>query len=351
MLAARGVFCVGLAAQSAPPRKTRRSPRKHQAQAAGASAQFQGAVRISLDDAIQMALQHNHSLLAARTTIQQSEAQEITANLRPNPVLHRRRAIHAHFPSRTNSAPTISITSRSLIWAFSYLFERGKKRQHRLQAAQDATAHDALSSRRQRANLTFNVAHNFFTLHSPNPLSTSRMQDMKSFQNTVDISQARYNAGDISEDDSLKIKLQLLQFQTDVSRRNSRSASRFRTCGNFSGTDRFRQILTSPAISITSPLTASWKICRRKPCRPGRTFAPRSRASPPPTASTNWPKRTARRTSPAHSITPRQRCQYRLFLRQLPDFRFSIAIRAKSRARTTPSIRRRNWSLPQAIKS
>ena len=34
-----------------------------------------------------MALQHNHSLLAARTTIQQNEAEEITANLRPNPVL------------------------------------------------------------------------------------------------------------------------------------------------------------------------------------------------------------------------------------------------------------------------
>ena len=40
---------------------------------------------------------------------------------------------------------------------------------------------------------------------------------MKSFQNTVDISQVRYKAGDISEDDFLKIKLQLLQFQTDVS--------------------------------------------------------------------------------------------------------------------------------------
>ena len=34
-----------------------------------------------------MALQHNHNLLAARTTIQQSQAEEITANLRPNPVL------------------------------------------------------------------------------------------------------------------------------------------------------------------------------------------------------------------------------------------------------------------------
>src|SRR5579862_5691971 len=45
------------------------------------------SVTVSLDDAIQMALRHNHNLLAARTTIQQSEAEEITANLRPNPVI------------------------------------------------------------------------------------------------------------------------------------------------------------------------------------------------------------------------------------------------------------------------
>src|SRR5664279_4272435 len=47
----------------------------------------QGPVTITLDQAIQMALEHNHNLLALRTTVQQNEAQEITANLRPNPTL------------------------------------------------------------------------------------------------------------------------------------------------------------------------------------------------------------------------------------------------------------------------
>src|SRR5208282_1500405 len=47
----------------------------------------QGPVRISLDDAIRLALLHNHTLLAARTTIDQSKDQEITAYLRPNPSL------------------------------------------------------------------------------------------------------------------------------------------------------------------------------------------------------------------------------------------------------------------------
>src|SRR5580700_8062783 len=51
------------------------------------SAFAQGPVRITLDQAIEMALRHNHTLQAARTTIQQNQAAEITANLRPNPTL------------------------------------------------------------------------------------------------------------------------------------------------------------------------------------------------------------------------------------------------------------------------
>ena len=43
--------------------------------------------RVTLDQAIDLSLQHNHSLQAARTTILENQALEITANLRPNPVL------------------------------------------------------------------------------------------------------------------------------------------------------------------------------------------------------------------------------------------------------------------------
>lgn len=45
------------------------------------------AAKVTLDDAIHMALLHNHSLQATRTTVQQSLANEVTANLRPNPTL------------------------------------------------------------------------------------------------------------------------------------------------------------------------------------------------------------------------------------------------------------------------
>jgi hypothetical protein len=45
------------------------------------------SAHITLEDALRLAVQHNHALLALRSTILQNQAQEITANLRPNPNL------------------------------------------------------------------------------------------------------------------------------------------------------------------------------------------------------------------------------------------------------------------------
>src|SRR5579863_8300598 len=45
----------------------------------------QSTTLVTLDQAIDLSLAHNHSLRATRTLILQNQAQEITANLRPNP--------------------------------------------------------------------------------------------------------------------------------------------------------------------------------------------------------------------------------------------------------------------------
>ena len=168
-----------------------------------------------MDQAIQMALQHNHNLKAARTTIQQDEALEITANLRPNPVLTVDAQFLPIFQPSQFSADYINDTAQFDL-GVSYLFERGKKRQHRLQAAQDVTAQTKSLVTDNERTLTFNVSSQFIGVQLAESTLDLALQDMKSFQNTVNISQARYNAGDISEGDFLKIKLQMLQFQQDV---------------------------------------------------------------------------------------------------------------------------------------
>jgi outer membrane protein, heavy metal efflux system len=180
------------------------------------SAVPQGSVRISLDDAIQMALAHNHALKAARTTIQQNEALETTANLRPNPVLTADAQFLPIFQANKFSADYINTTAQFDL-GVSYLFERGKKRQHRLQAAQDATAQTRSLVADNERSLVFQVSSQFFSVQLAESTLDLADQDLKSFQNTVDISDSRYKAGDISEGDFLKIHLQLLQFQQDVS--------------------------------------------------------------------------------------------------------------------------------------
>jgi hypothetical protein len=83
-------------------------------------------VKITLDEATQMAREHNHNLLAARTTIQQSEAEEITANLRPNPVFFTDWDYLPFFsPSALTSTYLHDSTEADM--GLSYLIERGKK--------------------------------------------------------------------------------------------------------------------------------------------------------------------------------------------------------------------------------
>jgi cobalt-zinc-cadmium efflux system outer membrane protein len=179
-------------------------------------ANIQGPVRITLDQAIQLALQHNHSLLAARTTINQSKAEEITANLRPNPVLIGD-ALYIPFFQPGEFSSNYLDNSAEFDLGVSYLFERGKKRQHRLRAAEDQTAVTRSQVADDERGLTFQVASQFITVQLAESALDLAEQDLKSFQNSVNISRERYRTGDISEDDLLKIQLQMLQFQTDVS--------------------------------------------------------------------------------------------------------------------------------------
>lgn len=181
-----------------------------------AAAQTPTPVTVTLDQAVQMSLQHNHTLQAARTTIQQSQAEEITANLRPNPVL----MTDAQFlpflqPGQFSSDYLDSSAQFDL--GLSYLFERGKKRQRRLEAARDVTAQTRSTVADNERTLTFQTASQFINVQLAESSLQLAQQDLASFQNTVNIGESRYKAGDISEDDYLKIKLQLLQFQTDVS--------------------------------------------------------------------------------------------------------------------------------------
>jgi outer membrane protein, heavy metal efflux system len=184
-----------------------------------ASAEAQNATLITLDQAIALAVAHNHALKAARTLILQNQAQEITANLRPNPTLNVDSQFLPIFSPSEFSSDNLDQVQQFDI-GVGYLFERGRKRQHRLQAAKDATAVTTAQVSDEERALTFNVAQQFVSVLLAESTLQFALLDLKSFRDTVDVSALQYKAGYISEGDYLKIKLQLLQFETDVSSAN-----------------------------------------------------------------------------------------------------------------------------------
>jgi len=176
----------------------------------------QPAMRITLEQAIQFALQHNHALAAARSTIIQNQAQEITANLRPNPMLSWDSQFLPLFNLSQFNLDYIS-NSAQFDLGIGYTFERGQKRQHRLQAAQDQTTVARSQVSDNQRTLTFNVAQQFVGVLLAESMIDLAQQDLASFQQTVDLSEDQVRAGALSEGDAIKIKLQMLQFQNDVS--------------------------------------------------------------------------------------------------------------------------------------
>lgn len=181
-----------------------------------ATAQTPPQVRISLNQAIQMAIAYNHQLRADRTLIRQARANQITASLRPNPVFLTDALFVPFFsPHALNASTLNNITEFDA--GVSYTIERGHKRQARMRAARDETTVTTSQVADETRLLTYQVARRFIQVLVAKSTLQFAKRDLLSFENTVTISQERYRAGQISEGDYLKIKLQLLVFQTDVS--------------------------------------------------------------------------------------------------------------------------------------
>ncbi len=183
-----------------------------------------GPVRITLDEAIQMALQHNHNMLAARTAIEQSLDVEVTAHLRPNPSLFVDwEYLPLGAPSHQNPSVYPGVSTSDYLnnntegdIGLSYLIERGKKRERRYQAAKDVTAQTRLLVADYERGLTYQVATLFVDVQLAESTIDLAQQDLKSFQKTVDIAEFQFKGGGISESNLLMIEVQMLQFETDL---------------------------------------------------------------------------------------------------------------------------------------
>ena len=143
----------------------------------------QGPVTVTLDQAIQMALQHNHTLQAARTAIQQNQAAEITANLRPNPTFFTDWEYLPIFTRQQGQSVADYLqNSTEGDMGLSYLIERGNKRARRLEAAKSATAVTRSQVADNERGTTFQVGSLFLNAELAESTLDLTQRDLKSFQ-------------------------------------------------------------------------------------------------------------------------------------------------------------------------
>ncbi|MDR3746877.1 MAG: TolC family protein [Acidobacteriota bacterium] len=174
------------------------------------------AMLITLEQAIDLATRSNPTLQANRTLISQNKEQEVTANLRPNPLLSWDAQYLPLFSPSLWSSNYIDTTAQFDL-GVGYLFERGQKRQRRLQAARDVTAVTEAHVLDAERTTVANTAQQFVAALLAKSNLDLALQLLASYQHSVGISQEKYNAGGLAKVDLLKVELQTLQFQSDVS--------------------------------------------------------------------------------------------------------------------------------------
>ena len=175
------------------------------------------SARISLADAVRLALEHNHQLRAQRLNVDLSKTDEITAALKPNPVLT---STNENFPlfspgdlfSRDNF-----LNNQNYVESLSYLFERGGKREKRTQVARDTTEVASKSAADAERQLAFQTEQAFINVLLANSTLDLARENLKNFSNVLDVNRERLRAGDLAEADFYKISLQKLQFEQDLS--------------------------------------------------------------------------------------------------------------------------------------
>ncbi len=149
----------------------------------------------------------NPSILAAQQNLRAVRAQEIQAAVRTNPYF----TLYGTDLTEPESAVTPYNTSAQ----FSRLFERGHKRQFRIENAQATTAQTAAQLEDSIRQTVFTVKQAFIHMLIAKDALELANASLKDYQHEVDIANDRYQAGDLGKLDFERLDLQLGNFESD----------------------------------------------------------------------------------------------------------------------------------------
>ena len=155
----------------------------------------------------------NPTLRAGQIGIDESRAQEITANLRPNPNL----TILADQIDPFNGGPTHGPFAYLLSsGTVSQLWERQHKRGLRLESAQKATAIATSGQADLERNLLFNLRGAFVQTLQEKAILSLAKENLAYYDHVLDVNRERYKAGGIAQVDLKRLELQRVQYMADL---------------------------------------------------------------------------------------------------------------------------------------
>jgi cobalt-zinc-cadmium efflux system outer membrane protein len=155
----------------------------------------------------------NPVLKADAANVDEMKAEEITAFLRPNPQFTMTEDGTTIAPRNGSWQP---LKGTDLQPNFSYLHEREHKRELRLESAKEGTQITQSQHIDLERNLIFGLRSAFVqTLQAKAVLALAKA-DLDYYDKIIDISRARFKAGDLAKIDLARIELQRVQYESEI---------------------------------------------------------------------------------------------------------------------------------------
>jgi len=169
--------------------------------------------RVTIQQAVQEAVERNLSLLAERYNLSVADAKIITAGLRPNPVLSLG-VDYIDFLHRFNPDQNVGPTEWNV--RTDFILERGGKRERRVEVAQAQKEVAQLQLLNTTRMLVLDVQNAFVdVLQAKDNVDLAR-ENLKAFQNIVEVNTDRVRAGDLAKVELVRTQVAALQFQSAV---------------------------------------------------------------------------------------------------------------------------------------
>lgn len=167
------------------------------------------SLRLSLDEAVGLFLRQNLDLLMAKFGIESAKGQQITAKLFPNPVAQIG-TLSAFTQGRTIG------NSGAVIAQVQQLFELAGKRGYRIESAGFGTQSAEAGFEDAVRQLTFTVKDSYNRVQLAQRRLALAEENRDRFSRILDVNTIRFKKGYIAEVDLIRIRLQFIDFQSQV---------------------------------------------------------------------------------------------------------------------------------------